>query len=134
MSDAQTASPDADPVRQIGARLKLVRTTLELSQTEFAERLGSSRSAVSEAERGEGNINATIILGIATHFPEVNLDWLITGRDEWLLNAAKALVGDVGAPKATRANVLIEIANVGTMNIYLHHAAEAAFRQGGAGA
>lgn len=51
-----------------------------LSQTEFAQRIGVSGSNVTHIINGRNNPSYEFILRVASHFPAVNLDWLLLGK------------------------------------------------------
>jgi transcriptional regulator with XRE-family HTH domain len=71
-----------DLVTTIGERVKLARTTLQLTQTELARRLGLSQGYISAVENGRDKANLEIVVGLLMYFPEINPDWLTTGRGE----------------------------------------------------
>lgn len=56
--------------------IKELRSKLKLTQSEFAERLGISRAAISLWEKGERTPNYTMVLNIVKEFG-VSLDWLL---------------------------------------------------------
>ncbi len=51
-----------------------------ISQTEFAQRIGVSGSNVTHIISGRNNPSYEFILRVASHFPAVNLDWLLLGK------------------------------------------------------
>lgn len=65
------------------ARIKEVRTTLGLSQEEFAARLDLSRNFISLVEQGERQISDRTFNAICDKFG-VNEDWLRNGTGEML--------------------------------------------------
>lgn len=81
------------------SRIRAVRTWSGLNQREFAERLGVSRSYLSEVEAGKGKPNVEIVVGIATSFPAIDSLWLLAGDGEMLSHEAvpdaKATAGDL---------------------------------------
>lgn len=79
----------------IAARIKKVRAERGLTQLEFAKKLGVTRGAVGNWERGEG-IKRENLQTISATF-EVSFDWLATGSSS-ALGAAVSLA-DVGLPK-----------------------------------
>jgi transcriptional regulator with XRE-family HTH domain len=82
--------PTFDP-KEVGARLKELRISHRLSQRELARTINVSPSYVSAVERGADKINADILAGVAVHFANLNLDWLLLGR-------GKQFVGEIGDP------------------------------------
>ena len=68
---------DNIPQFHVGDRLAKARETTGLSQTEFGETIGASRSTVARWESGKGVRKSTLLLySMATRVP---LEWLETG-------------------------------------------------------
>lgn len=64
-----------------GERVRQLRTKLQLSQRDFAERIGVTASALSTYEKGQKNPSIGVAISIATEF-SVSLDWLCgVGKD-----------------------------------------------------
>ncbi len=62
-------------------RLKKLRKTLELTQQEFADRIGIKRNSYANYETGRNTPIDAIILSICREF-NVNEEWLRTGEGE----------------------------------------------------
>ncbi|WP_019538825.1 helix-turn-helix domain-containing protein [Proteiniphilum acetatigenes] len=62
-------------------RLKLFIKSKRLGQTKFEELVGLSRGYIS---RVKPSIGVDKLLGIIEVFPDLNLDWLITGKGEMI--------------------------------------------------
>ena len=62
-------------------RIKELRKALKLSQTEFGEKCGASRSAVQKWESGENVMSDSVILLVSREF-DVSETWLRTGEGE----------------------------------------------------
>ena len=62
-------------------RIKEVRTKLKITQQEFADRIGSSRSGLANYEVGRNEPINSVIVAICREF-NVNEEWLRTGRGE----------------------------------------------------
>jgi HTH-type transcriptional regulator/antitoxin PezA len=62
-------------------RIKKLRKTLDLTQQEFADRIGVKRNTVGQWEIGRNAITDQIIFSICREF-NVNEDWLRTGVGE----------------------------------------------------
>ena len=85
----------------IGERIKGLRDTLELSQTEFGARLGVSRDVVNNLERDRVNITEDRLLLIAKTYG-VCFDWLKTGSgpmyppetDDFLVKVTRVMEGE----------------------------------------
>jgi transcriptional regulator with XRE-family HTH domain len=68
-------------MKTIYERIKEIRTTLGLSQREFAKRIYITQSFYGDIELGKKNINDRIIQLISTQF-NVNKEWIKTGEGE----------------------------------------------------
>lgn len=66
---------------KVGARLRLAREILMLTQKEFADRIGMLTSNLSTIENGKRNIGPRILISIEKEFG-VNLKWLGTGEGD----------------------------------------------------
>lgn len=62
-------------------RLKKLRKTLDLTQQEFADKLGIKRNTVAQYEIGRNEPIDAVILSICREF-NVNEEWLRTGEGE----------------------------------------------------
>lgn len=65
----------------IGSRIKKIRKELDLTQTEFAARIGSVQNTVTGYENGRRNPSAPVIALICEKF-DVREEWLRTGEGE----------------------------------------------------
>jgi DNA-binding XRE family transcriptional regulator len=65
--------------KRVGRRIREVRG-FDLTQAEFAERIGVSQSYLSIMEHGEGEIGAEVLLAISREFGK-SLEWLLTGEE-----------------------------------------------------
>ncbi len=65
-------------------RLHLIRSTLEMSQTEFGKHLGVSGAAISRLEKGERTITEQSIKAVCREF-NVSENWLRTGEGKMFL-------------------------------------------------
>jgi HTH-type transcriptional regulator / antitoxin PezA len=80
-------------------RIKRIRNSLNISQTDFAKKLSISRSAVCKMESGENFPSEQTIKLICNEF-SVNEDWLRTGNGEMFVPSKKddlisSMLGDV---------------------------------------
>ena len=69
-------------------RLKKLRKTLDLTQQEFADKLGSTRDNIGGYETGRRNPSAAVISLICTKF-NVNETWLKTGEGEMFIELTR---------------------------------------------
>lgn len=65
----------------MGERVKELRKALGLSGEKFGEKIGVTRSAISDIERGRNGLSDSNILAICREF-NVNEEWLRTGIGE----------------------------------------------------
>ena len=82
-------------VSTIGARVKQVRSQLQLTQRELAKRLTISPGYLSDVENGQNKVNADILVGLILYFPELNPDWLLTGRGGMIMDKDDGALHDV---------------------------------------
>lgn len=80
-------------------RIRELRKALKLSQTEFGERCGTSRSAVQKWESGENTMSDMVVLLVHREF-NVSEEWLRTGEGEMFVRESAAaemgrLVGEM---------------------------------------
>jgi transcriptional regulator with XRE-family HTH domain len=70
--------------KAVGRRLRELRG-FDVTQQEFAHRVGVSQNHLSTMERGKVEIGAEILLRICLEFNK-NLEWLLTGEDRVKIN------------------------------------------------
>jgi len=70
-------------------RVELLLAHLELNQNEFSAMTGIGKSTVNQYATGERPVSAKAALKIHKRFPNVNIDWLLTGAGEMLLPPGK---------------------------------------------
>lgn len=61
-------------------RLQQFLAVESISQSQFAERIGVAKASVSHILAGRNKPGFDFIEGIARHFPNLNIEWLITGK------------------------------------------------------
>jgi transcriptional regulator with XRE-family HTH domain len=64
----------------VGRRIREIRG-FDMSQADFARRVGISQNHLSTMERGQAEIGAEILLRIALEFGK-SIEWLLTGEGE----------------------------------------------------
>lgn len=72
------------PINKINDRITLIRKYKLLNQKTFSEITGVARSTLSEVESGKNRPSSELIAGIANAFNDINIEWLLTGKDEML--------------------------------------------------
>ena len=66
-------------LRAIGRRIRELRG-FDVTQEEFARRVGITQSHLSALERGENEPGASVLLAISREFGK-SVDWLLTGEE-----------------------------------------------------
>jgi DNA-binding XRE family transcriptional regulator len=67
-------------LRAIGRRIRELRG-FDMTQAQFARRIGVTQSYLSALEHGEKEPGATVLLAISKEFGN-SVDWLLTGKTE----------------------------------------------------
>lgn len=58
---------------------KIVDEKEQGNYTSFSKRIGMKQNTLSQQMTGKRGLSIDVIVGIANGYPEINLDWLITG-------------------------------------------------------
>jgi hypothetical protein len=74
-------------------RLKAIMDHYQLSPNSFAEKLLVQRSSLSHLFNGRNKPGWDFLEKLTSVYPEVNLDWLITGKGE-MIESQKINIGD----------------------------------------
>ena len=61
-------------------RLQQFLSAENITQAQFADIIGVARASVSHILAGRNKPGFDFILGMARHYPDLNLEWLITGK------------------------------------------------------
>ena len=77
-STKRSAGKGRIDLRAIGRRIRELRG-FEMTQAEFANRVGVAQSYLSALERGEKEPGAAVLLAISREFAR-SVDWLLTGQ------------------------------------------------------
>lgn len=64
--------------KAVGRRIRELRG-FDMTQEDFANRIGVSQSYLSTVEHGQGEIGAEVLLAISREFGK-SLEWLLTGN------------------------------------------------------
>ncbi len=64
----------------INDRLRILMDNFQLSSSQFADKLEIQRSAISHLLSGRNKPSILILEKILKNFPEVDIEWLITGK------------------------------------------------------
>ena len=74
-------------------RLEQFLKAENISQSQFADKIGVARASVSHILAGRNKPGYDFLLNISKHYPSLNLEWLITGK-------GKMYSGSITAPAA----------------------------------
>lgn len=77
-----------------GERIKTLRKILNLTQDEVGKKIGVTRSALSNIEKGNRNLTEQMLISICREF-NVNEEWLRTGIGEMFNEAPDSLIEQV---------------------------------------
>ena len=72
-------------------RLQQFLAAENISQSQFADSIGVARASISHILAGRNKPGFDFIESMARHYPELNLEWLITGRGR-MYNTQKSAV------------------------------------------
>ncbi|MDE6415889.1 MAG: helix-turn-helix domain-containing protein [Duncaniella sp.] len=79
----------------LNERLDIFRRHIGLSQTEFAESLGTSQPTISAILSGSRSLSKGMIARIRERFPDLNTEWMRTGEGKMLNSSSDATeIGD----------------------------------------
>ncbi len=73
--------------RKMNKRLLQFLSAEGISQTKFAETLKVTKASISHILSGRNKPGFDFIESLALHFPDFNIDWLLTGRGKMYKNA-----------------------------------------------
>lgn len=76
-------------------RLKKLRKSLDITQQEFADRLGIKRNTVATYESGKSNPSDSAVMLICREF-NVNEEWLRTGNGDIFIEKSDSLLESLG--------------------------------------
>ena len=81
IKSSKTSRPNKGAIewKAVGRRIRHLRG-FDMTQEEFARRIGVSQGHFSYMERGEKEIGADILLRISEEF-EKSIEWLLTGKE-----------------------------------------------------
>ena len=92
-------------------RLTAVRTALGfVRKADFAEVVGIERSTYDKMEKGPNKPSADNLEKIAARYPDINLNWLLTGHGEMLLSRLPAPGPTTGPETVAHGDTLIQLA------------------------
>jgi transcriptional regulator with XRE-family HTH domain len=114
---------------EIGERIKQFIEEMNLNAAEFSELIGIQRSSLSHLYSGRNKPSVDLLLKIKKHFPEANLEWLITGIKS-PVNPAKVEIDEKkveNKAKSDVTNVNNDVSKTDNQNITdIHNAKEKA--------
>jgi transcriptional regulator with XRE-family HTH domain len=106
----------------IGTRLKEWASEKNISAIAFAEQVGVQRSALSHIFSGRNKPSVDVLYKIKTTFPDIDLEWLITGNTSIKSEIKRVKENDVNSdlPKSTVTSVnneVLDVVNQDVINI-----------------
>lgn len=89
-------------------RIRSIMDYAKLSQQDFAARLGISPASLSSILTGRTNPTNKHVMGVHVAFPEINVNWLMFGEGEMLVNGAPShpLSGDEDGALDTASEIV----------------------------
>jgi hypothetical protein len=78
-------------MQNITHRLQMYLDLKNLSTNEFEATIGVSQGTISKALLGKTNFRHSVLWDIFLKFPEINMDWLVTGRGAMLVDQSAPL-------------------------------------------
>lgn len=70
-------------------RITMLRELLQMSQTEFARKIGISQGALSQIENGRSRLSMETLKSLSVQF-NINCNWLVNGKGEIFYNYAES--------------------------------------------
>lgn len=108
----------------MGERVKELRKVLGLSGEKFGEKIGVTRSAISDIERGRNGLSEQNILAICREF-NVNEEWLRTGTGEMFkdMSLDEEIINFIGEIQWDASNTFKKkfISAIAKLNLSLIH-------------
>ncbi len=101
----------------LGERIREVRKSLKMTMDQFGERIGVTKSTISNIENGNRNATEHMIKSICREF-EVNEEWLRTGTgdifkemtaDEQVCNRFRYIIENASPVKKVLLSALLEL-------------------------
>ena len=77
-------------------RLQQFLAAENISQSQFADTIGVARASISHILAGRNKPGFDFIERMASHYPELSLEWLITGRGRMYVNQKSATDSPAG--------------------------------------
>lgn len=71
-------------VNKMLERILLILKTRNLSASQFADEINVQRSSISHILSGRNNPSLEFILKIVKKFPEIDIEWLLTGKGQMI--------------------------------------------------
>jgi transcriptional regulator with XRE-family HTH domain len=70
-------------------RITMLRELLQMSQTEFARKIGISQGALSQIESGRSRLSMETLKNLSSEF-NINCNWIVNGKGNIFFSSAKA--------------------------------------------
>ena len=117
-----------------GSRLEKARIILGLNKRSFAKALDIPESSIGRYEKGDVEPGLDFFVKIASNIPQVNLDWLLSGRGNVFLEDKENIVDNL-IQSTKEAPCVIEIPKEAKgrsvhLEIFIPDAIKSAFNKG----
>lgn len=118
MRQVKTVTDKADTIND---RIRIARVVSELSQKEFAARIGTQQNVISEIENGSRRVTANLIQEVGKM--GFDLNWLLYGTSD--NDAVSELVYSISDNKKILLNIFADLKDLPTKDLlYLQEAIE----------
>lgn len=89
-SEINQSEKEIDKENELSERLQIIIDLKELQPSKFADEIGVQRSSMSHIIAGRNKPSLDFLQKIVQRFPEININWILSGIGEPILNAPKA--------------------------------------------
>jgi transcriptional regulator with XRE-family HTH domain len=87
-------------------RIQAILSLKNLSSSQFADEIGVQRSSISHLFSGRNNPSLEFIQKILTRFPDINMEWLLSGSGNMIKEGE--MESDIRNPEGTLFEVPLE--------------------------
>lgn len=87
-------------------RINLILKSRNLNAAQFADEIGVQRSSVSHILTGRNNASLDFLLKVLTRYPEIDTDWLLTGKGVMMRSTALSSMNTKELKKSEPVNAI----------------------------
>ena len=88
-------------------RLQQFLDAENISQSQLADTLGVARAGISHILSGRNRPGFDFLESMAIHYPQISMDWLLTGKGRMYKDAASAPPENTPAPSQRRVSKIL---------------------------